>query len=253
MTEPKTPPATATPLHPMGEVIKIDESLIRGRMVKGTRESAQETLNAMLDAEAQQLRGAKRYVRHPERVDTRASRSGLQLHTKAGDVTRRAPKLRNPPFATAIIERYRRRKRSVEEATLEMDYAGGSTRRVEDITEALWGARVRPSTVSELNQKIAGQIEAWRQQSIQGRHAYAISTGSGCSAIGRRGQEREHPGRHRPQCRGLPRSARGRRRHTEDKASWQDFRRTHCVFFHSASEMSCPALPMGANRIHSRG
>jgi putative transposase len=69
------------------------------------------------------------------------------------------PKLRTLPFETAIIERDRRRESSVEEALVEMYLAGVSIRRVEDITEALWGTRVSPSTMSELNQKIYGQIE----------------------------------------------------------------------------------------------
>ncbi len=34
--------------------------------------------------------------------------------------------------------------------------AGVSVRRVEDITEALWGTRVSPSTVSDLNKKFGG-------------------------------------------------------------------------------------------------
>ena len=55
------------------------------------------------------------------------------------------------PPETAIIERYRRRESSVEEALIEMYLAGISVRRVEDITEALWGTRVSPSTVSNLN------------------------------------------------------------------------------------------------------
>ena len=42
---------------------------------------------------------------------------------------------------------------------LEMYLAGVSVRRVEDITQALWGMKVSPSTVSELNQKIYVQIE----------------------------------------------------------------------------------------------
>ena len=63
------------------------------------------------------------------------------------------PKLRHVPFETAIIERYRRRESSVEEALVEMYLAGVSVRRVEDITEALWGNRVSPSTISDLNQK----------------------------------------------------------------------------------------------------
>ena len=64
------------------------------------------------------------------------------------------PKLRRQTFETAIIERYRRRESSVEEALIEMYLAGVSIRRVEDITEALSGTRVSPSTVSNLNKKI---------------------------------------------------------------------------------------------------
>jgi transposase-like protein len=177
MTDPQATSTTDTPPKPLAEVIKIDEALIRGHLDKVVRESVQETLNAMLDAEADQLCGAKRYARSPERVDTRAGHYERQLHTKAGEVTLQVPKLRNLPFETAIIERYRRRESSVEEAMLEMYYAGVSMRRVEDITEALWSTRVSPSTVSELNQKIAGQIEAWRQQPIQGSHAYVYLDG----------------------------------------------------------------------------
>ena len=58
--------------NPMGQVIQIDEARIRdhlGEMVRGTVE---ETLNAMLDAEADQLCGAGRYERSQARQDTRA-------------------------------------------------------------------------------------------------------------------------------------------------------------------------------------
>lgn len=52
-----------------------------------------------------------------------------------------------------------------------------NVRRVQDITEALWGARVSPSTVSELNQKIYAQIETWRNQPIEGHHPYVYLDG----------------------------------------------------------------------------
>jgi len=61
------------------------------------------------------------------------------------------PRLKGISFETAIIERYRRRESSVEEALIEMYLAGVSVRRVEDITEALWGIKVSASTISELN------------------------------------------------------------------------------------------------------
>ena len=68
-------------------------------------------------------------------------------------VTLHVPRLKGVSFETAIIERYRRRESSVEEALIEMYLAGVSVRRVEDITEALWGSKVSPATISELNKK----------------------------------------------------------------------------------------------------
>ena len=127
--------------RPMDQVIQIDEARIRdhlGEMVRGTVE---ETLNAMLDAEADQLCGAGRYERSEARQDTRAGSYDRTLQTSAGEALK-VPKLRRQTFETAIIERYRRRESSVEEALIEMYLAGISVRRVEDITEALWGTRV---------------------------------------------------------------------------------------------------------------
>ncbi len=48
---------------------------------------------------------------------------------------------------------------SVEEALIEMYLAGVSVRRVEDITEALWGSKVSPATISKLNKKSYVHIE----------------------------------------------------------------------------------------------
>ena len=167
----------SVPTNPLGQVIQIDQQLVQQHLGEVVRSTVEQTLNAMLDAEADQLCGAKRYEHSPDRVDTRAGHYERQLHTKAGEVTLKMPKLRSLPFETAVIERYRRRETSVEEAMLEMYYAGVSMRRVEDITEALWGTRVSASTVSELNQKIAGQIEEWRNKPIQGEHAYVFLDG----------------------------------------------------------------------------
>lgn len=158
-------------------VIRIEEGKIRSHVDQVVRESVEQTLNGLLQAEADELCGAKRYARSPERLDTRAGHYDRKLHTKAGEVTLQVPRLRNLPFETEIIERYRRRESSVEEALVEMYLAGVSVRRVEDITEALWGTRVSPSTVSELNQKIYAQIEAWRNRPIEGAHAYVYLDG----------------------------------------------------------------------------
>ena len=154
------------------QILTVDETAVQTHLDEVVRQSVEDTLNGMLDAEADHLCQAKRYERTPDRADTRAGSYERSLHTKAGEVTLRMPKLRSLPFETQIIERYRRRESSVEEALIEMYLAGVSVRRVEDITEALWGTKVSPSTVSELNQKLAVRIEEWRNQPITGKHVY---------------------------------------------------------------------------------
>ena len=159
------------------DAIRVDAGQLRGHIDAAVRSSVEETLNGLLDAEADQICRAGRYERSADRVDTRAGHYERQLETKAGAVTLKIPKLRRLPLETAIIERYRRREASVEEALVEMYLAGVSVRRVEDITEALWGTRVSSGTVSRLNQKIYRHIEAWRNRQIEGEFPYVYLDG----------------------------------------------------------------------------
>ena len=162
---------------PMSKVIRIDESEIRGHLDEMVRGTVEETLNSMLDAEADEMCKAQRYEHSPDRVDTRAGSYTRKMHTKAGEVEVKMPKLRKQTFETAIIERYRRRDISIEEAIVQMYLAGVSVRRVEDITEALWGTRVSSGTVSNLNKKVYKHIERWRTQPIEGEYAYVYLDG----------------------------------------------------------------------------
>jgi transposase-like protein len=165
----------------MKEAFRIDEAKVAGHVDRLVRESVEQTLNGLLDAEAAALCQAGRYERTDARRDTRAGSYPRKLQTKAGEVTLKVPRLRSLPFETQIIERYKRRESSVEEALIEMYLAGVSVRRVEDITEALWGTRVSPSTVSELNQKVYRQIEDWRNKPIEGGaggHPYVYLDGT---------------------------------------------------------------------------
>jgi len=160
-----------------GKIIQINEQEVKDHLGEIVRGTVQDTLNALLDEEADRLCNAKKYERTDGRKDTRAGSYSRKLHTKAGEVDIRVPKLRALPFETAIIERYRRREASVEEALVEMYLAGVSVRRVEDITEALWGSKVSPGTVSNLNAKIYKTIEAWRMRPIEGEHSYVYVDG----------------------------------------------------------------------------
>lgn len=141
--------------------IKVDEKEIQNHLSSLVRQSAEETLNGLLNAEADALCGASRYQRSPERQDTRAGSCSRKLMTRVGEVDLTIPRLLTLPFETQIIERCKRRECGVEEALVEMYPAGVSVRRVEDITEALWGG-----TVSDLNKKMVllrnGAINPYR-------------------------------------------------------------------------------------------
>jgi len=161
----------------LGNVIKIDEAQIQNHLGEMVRSTVEETLNAMLDAEADQLCKACRYEHTEARADQRAGHYNRKLHTKAGEVELKIPKLRCARFETAIIERYKRIESSVEEALMEMYLAGVLVRRVEDITQALWGMRVSAGTVSDLNQKIYERIEHWHNRKIEGIFPYVYLDG----------------------------------------------------------------------------
>lgn len=158
-------------------VINVDEGQLRSHVAEVVRQSVEETLNSLLDAEADSLCQARKYERSAERASTRAGYYERNLQTQAGTVKLRMPKLRSMPFETAIIERYRRRESSVEEALVEMYLAGVSVRRVEDITEALWGTRVSPSTVSDLNQKLFKRVDEWRKRPLTSSYQYVFFDG----------------------------------------------------------------------------
>lgn len=162
---------------PQNKIIQIDEALVKRELGEVVRETVEETLNKLLDAEADELCKAGRYERSADRVDTRAGSYERSLETKAGKVRLKVPKLRTIPFESAIIERYKRRECSVEEALIEMYLAGVSVRRVEDITHALWGTRVSAGVVSKLNKQIYEKIELWRTRKLEGQFPYVYLDG----------------------------------------------------------------------------
>lgn len=158
-------------------IIQLNQDLIHKELKELVRGSVEETLNALLDQEADQLINAEKYERSGERKGYRSGHYDRNFTTTSGDVKLRVPKLKGVQFETAIIERYRRRECSVEEALIEMYLAGVSVRRVEDITEALWGTKVSPGTISNLNKKAYEHIETWRSRPLTHSYPYVYVDG----------------------------------------------------------------------------
>jgi transposase-like protein len=56
----------------LNQVVQIDESRIQAHLEEVVRNTVEETLNALVDAEANRLCGAQRYERNAERKNKRA-------------------------------------------------------------------------------------------------------------------------------------------------------------------------------------
>ncbi len=143
-------------------IVSLDEQAVKDELRELVRKTIEETINAMLDEEADQLIGAAPYESTDERAAYRAGHYDRGFTTTSGQVTLKMPKLKGMRFATAVIKRYKRRETSVEEAIIEMYLAGVSTRRIEDVSEILWGAGVSAGTVSNLNEKAFKAVDEWR-------------------------------------------------------------------------------------------
>ena len=102
------------------KIIQLNEGIIKDELKELVRSSVEETLNGLLDKEAEELVNAGKYERTAGREGYRAGHYDRNVTTTSGEVTLKMPKLKGVAFETAIIERYRRRESSVEEALIEM-------------------------------------------------------------------------------------------------------------------------------------
>lgn len=106
------------------KIVQLNEEVIKGQLKELVRGSAEETLNELLEAEAEKLTQAARYERSEVRQGYRSGHYDRNLTTRSGEITLHVPRLKGVLFETAIIERYRRRESSVEEALIEIYLAG---------------------------------------------------------------------------------------------------------------------------------
>lgn len=160
---------------PDSNIIQIDQNLFETKLDRLVTEKMTQILNAMLDAEADEITGAARYERKEGRKAYRAGHYERTLTAKAGRLELRVPKLKGAVFESAVIERYRRRESSVEEALMEMYLAGVSTRQVDDISKLLWGDRMPSQTLSDKLKRVYDDIDPVRMVPSTRRPCHKIT------------------------------------------------------------------------------
>ena len=159
------------------QILQVDQAMLETTLDRMVRKSVEETLNAMLDAEADEITGAARYERSGERKAYRAGHYERDLTVKAGKMSLKVPKLKGAVFESAVIERYRRREESVAEALIDMYLAGVSTRQVDDVSQLLWGDRMPSQTLSDKLKKVYADIDEWRGRPLEQDYPYLFMDG----------------------------------------------------------------------------
>ena len=206
------------------QILQVDQAMLETTLDRMVRKSVEETLNAMLDAEADEITGAARYERSGDRKAYRAGHYERDLTVKAGKMSLKVPKLKGAVFESAVIERYRRREESVEEALIDMYLAGVSTRQVDDVSRLLWGDRMPSQTLSDKLKRVYADIDAWRGRPLEQDYPYLFMDGVWHKRCwGGSVENVRHPGGHRRRHGRAARGAFGGRGMKEDAESWREF------------------------------
>ena len=158
-----------------GKIIGIDETHGESSLDDKAGKSVEETYGGLLEKEANILYDVCDVEQDKQRTDcceSRGRHDHPDLYSKTGGLDLKAPIMRSLRNENQIIEHHQRGESSAEETVMEIYLAEVSVRRMENISEVLWGVRVESSVLSELNQKIYQRIDEWLKRPIKGSFAY---------------------------------------------------------------------------------
>jgi transposase-like protein len=137
----------------------------------------QALLNRLLEAERTEHLRAEPHERTSERRGYRNGYQPREMSTRLGTISLQVPRTRDGEFSTAMFQRYQRSERALQLGLAEMYVKGVSTRKVADVTEALFGTEFSATTVSNLAQELDEEIAAWRERPLEERFPYLIADG----------------------------------------------------------------------------
>jgi putative transposase len=136
-----------------------------------------EVVDQVMSAEVDTLTGAGHGERTPERTNRRNGYRGRRFDTRVGTLDLRIPKLRaGSYFPDWLLEPRRRSERALTQVIAEAYVLGVSTRRVDELVQALGITGMSKSQVSELAKSLDAEVASFRVRPLDGgpyRHVQA--------------------------------------------------------------------------------
>ena len=153
--------------HQEFDLSELLDALRAGGDIDVIRRSVEIVLQALIDAEATEVIGARPHERSESRTNQRNGSRARLLSTKAGDVELAIPKLRRGSFFPSVLERRRRIDRALFAVVMEAYVHGVSTRKVDDLVKSLGlQAGISKSEVSRICAGLDDDLEAFRTRTL---------------------------------------------------------------------------------------
>ena len=142
------------------------------------REAVRKLAQAVMEVELEQHLGAERHERTPERTGYRNGSRERSWDTRVGTLELQVPRVRDGTFFPSLLEPRRRAERALVAVVQEAYVQGVSTRRVDDLVQALGMQGISKSQVSRLCTELDNEVERFRTRRLEGGYPYVWLDGT---------------------------------------------------------------------------
>jgi putative transposase len=136
------------------------------------REGVRVLAQGLMEVEVSQHLGAERHERSLERTGYRNGYRERPWDTRVGSIELQVPRVRDGTFFPSLLEPRRRAERALVAVVQEAYVKGISTRRVDDLVQALGMRGISKSQVSRLCEELDAEVERFRTRRLDGPYPY---------------------------------------------------------------------------------
>jgi putative transposase len=136
------------------------------------RSVAEAVLQLLMEADVEGLIGAARHERSAERLNYRNGYRDRTFETRLGPLSLRIPKLRQGSYFPPFLEPRKTAERALVAVIQEAWIGGVSTRRVDELVQAMGLSGISKSQVSKLCKDIDERVTAFLERPIEGEWPY---------------------------------------------------------------------------------
>jgi putative transposase len=136
------------------------------------RELGQYALQRLMEMEAEQIVGAGHHERTEERTTHRNGYRDRRLETRMGTMNLKIPKLRSGTYFPSFLEPRKMSEQALVAVVQEAYVKGVSTRKVDDLVQALGMSGISKSQVSKLCSELDERVQSFLRRELTGQWPY---------------------------------------------------------------------------------